>query len=255
MAQDMDYENGVRIESVESMERIACPEEPAEPEKKEERAKPKQTRKTAVRNVPMCIACVLFCLTLISIRLTSGLYAKYVSTGSGSDSARVISFGNLTLTETGDFTGGTATLIPGVNLTKQVQIGFTGSESATYVFVELDLASGASASWFRDNRAFSLCDSSDATRCFLSWSVESDWTYLPGTGAAGPYVFYRQLGTNTPLTNADVIADSGEITVSDAITKADLANLTGLSIDIRATVVQSGGFANAAAAWASVSAH
>lgn len=44
------------------------------------------------RNIPMYLAGVLFCLTVISICLISGLYAKYISRDSGSDSARVAAF-------------------------------------------------------------------------------------------------------------------------------------------------------------------
>ena len=43
-------------------------------------------------NIPMCAAFILFVLTLISMHLTSGLYARYTVTGSGSDSARVAKF-------------------------------------------------------------------------------------------------------------------------------------------------------------------
>lgn len=43
-------------------------------------------------NIPMCAAGVLLCLTLFSIHLTSGLYAKYTATATGSDSARVAKF-------------------------------------------------------------------------------------------------------------------------------------------------------------------
>lgn len=43
-------------------------------------------------NIPMVLACVLLCLTLISIHLTSGLYARYTTTATASDSARVARF-------------------------------------------------------------------------------------------------------------------------------------------------------------------
>lgn len=43
-------------------------------------------------NIPMCAALVLLCLTLISVHLTSGLYAKYTATATGSGSARVAKF-------------------------------------------------------------------------------------------------------------------------------------------------------------------
>lgn len=43
-------------------------------------------------NIPMCLAFILLCLTLMSIHLTSGLYARYTTTSTGSDSARVAKF-------------------------------------------------------------------------------------------------------------------------------------------------------------------
>jgi hypothetical protein len=43
-------------------------------------------------NIPMMLACVLLCLTLISMHLTGGLFARYVSTAESSDSARVAKF-------------------------------------------------------------------------------------------------------------------------------------------------------------------
>lgn len=43
-------------------------------------------------NISLLLAGILFCLTLISISLTSNLIAKYSTTASGSDSARVAKF-------------------------------------------------------------------------------------------------------------------------------------------------------------------
>lgn len=43
-------------------------------------------------NIPMCLAFILFVLTLISMHLTSGLYARYTATSTGSDGARVAKF-------------------------------------------------------------------------------------------------------------------------------------------------------------------
>ena len=43
-------------------------------------------------NIPMCAALILLLLTMISIHLTSGLYARYTVTATASDSARVARF-------------------------------------------------------------------------------------------------------------------------------------------------------------------
>lgn len=51
-------------------------------------------------NIPMCAAGVLLCLTLFSAHFTSGLYAKYTATATGSDSARVAKFEVVTTNDT-----------------------------------------------------------------------------------------------------------------------------------------------------------
>lgn len=43
-------------------------------------------------NIPMMLACVLLCLTLITTHLTGGLFARYTAKGEGGDSARVAKF-------------------------------------------------------------------------------------------------------------------------------------------------------------------
>ena len=50
-------------------------------------------RKASKINIPMFVACVLLCLTLMSLHLMGGIYARYVSVSEGSDSARVAKFG------------------------------------------------------------------------------------------------------------------------------------------------------------------
>lgn len=206
----------------------------------------KQTR-TAKVNIPMCIASFLFCLTLISIHLTSGLYAKYISSASGNDSARVIAFGDITLTENGDFyDSNKLMIIPGVNLTKKATVQFTGSEAATYVFVEVE----PSTSWqTTDNHTFSITLNN---KIVMQWSIAEGWDLLNTTN--GTYVYYCELAPNEILNDVDIIAENGKIMVSDRITKSEIASMTGISIKLRAAVVQSGGFADPEAAWNSVAA-
>lgn len=197
-------------------------------------------------NIPMCIAAVLFCLTLISIHLTGGLYAKYISSDSGNDSARVIKFGDITITETGDFyDDNKLMIIPGVDLKKKAVIDFKGSEAATYVFAEISPIGWSTT----DNVVFSLLSNGKTA---MQMSVADGWAFLKSDN--GTYVYYRELAPNTELNDVDVIANDGKITVSDQITKSEIASMIGISIKLRATVVQSGGFANPEAAWNSVAA-
>ena len=197
-------------------------------------------------NIPMCLAAILLCLTLISIHLTSGLYAKYISSASGNDSARVIKFGELTLTEEGDFyEGNKLMIIPGVALTKKATVSFSGSESATYVFVEITPSKWATT----DNKTFSLLSNGKTA---MQWNIAEGWLFLKSDN--GTYIYYRELTPNTELIATDIIAENGKIAVSNQITKSEIQVMTGISIKLRATVVQSGGFENPEAAWNSVAA-
>jgi hypothetical protein len=159
----------------------------------------------------------------------------------------VITFGDLTLTETGNFyEGNKLMIIPGVDLTKKAVVDFTGSEAATYVFVEVE----PSAIWqTTDNRTFSIKLNSKTA---MQWRVAADWNLL--LSQDGTYVYYRALAPNTVLNNADIIAENGKITVSNQITKSEIKGMTNISIKLRATVVQSGGFENPTAAWNSIAA-
>lgn len=197
-------------------------------------------------NIPMCIACILLCLTLFSFHLCGGLYARYVASASGQDLARVVKFGDLTFTETGDFyEDNKLMIIPGVDLTKKVTVSFSGSESATYVFVEI-MPTGWSTA---DNVTFSFLSNSKTA---MQWSVAYGWTFLKSDN--GTYIYYRELAPNTELVATDIIAENGKITVSNQITKSEIEAMMGVSIKLRATVVQSGGFENPEAAWNSVAA-
>ena len=201
---------------------------------------------TAKVNIPMCIASFLFCLTLISIHLTSGLYAKYINSDSGNDSARVIKFGELTISETGDFyQDNKLMIIPGVDLTKKTAVSFSGSESATYVFVEI-----IPAGWSTDDNAiFSLLSNGKKA---MQWKVANGWEFLKCDN--GNYIYFRALAPNQELVASDIIGENGKIAVSEQIDKSEIATMTDISIKLRATVVQSGGFESPEAAWNSVAA-
>ena len=194
------------------------------------------------------VAAGLFILTMITIYLLGGLFARYVSSGQGSDSARVATFGELTLTETGDFDGTEnkkGMIIPGVPITKDATVTFTGSEMATVVFVEVIVPEDT---WeTADNRVFSYGG--------LSWTVASGWEYLDSDQYAGNdrYVFYKKLEPNTELNNEKIVKD-GEISVSEEIIKAAIAGLANGDLTFRASVIQTGGFKTVGEAWAATAA-
>ena len=194
------------------------------------------------------VAAGLVILTIISLYLLSGLFARYVSSDQGSDSARVATFGNLTLTETGDFDGTDSKkgmIIPGVPLTKNATVTFTGSEMATVVFVEVIVPKDT---WeTADNSAFSYGG--------MSWSVASGWEYLTKDLYDGKdrYVFFKILEPNTQLSGEEIVKD-GVISVSEEITKANIGSLGNADLTFRASVIQAGGFKTVEEAWGAMAA-
>lgn len=201
-------------------------------------------KKTARVNIPMCMACALFCLVLISFHLTSGLYARYSDRSNGADTAGVMSFGILTLIETGDFEEDEMLMIiPGVDLTKKAVISFDGSESTSYIFAEII----PSAEWqTADNMEFYITSGS---KTLMKWSVKDTWNFLQEKD--GAYIYYQELSPNMSLAE-DVIADGGNITVSDQINKDEIQDMTDISIKLRAAVIQSNGFEGPTDAWSSL---
>ena len=194
------------------------------------------------------VAAGLFILTMISLYLLSGLFARYVTAGQGTDSARVATFGELTLTETGDFDGTDSKkgmIIPGVPLKKDATVTFTGSEMATVVFVEVIVPENT---WeMANNREFSYGG--------LSWSVASGWDYLTSDlyGGKTRHVFFKTLEPNTQL-NGEKIVKDGEISVSDEITKTAITGLANGDLAFRASVIQAGGFKTVQEAWTAMAA-
>ena len=121
-------------------------------------ARQKKRAKSPV-NIPIILAAILLCLTLISIRLAGGIVARYTTTTNSGDSARVIKFGDISLTLTG---GNTQYIIPGMPLNWNASVSFEGSESATYVFVEVTGVHSASSN------TVTLCFGFNITACHIN---------------------------------------------------------------------------------------
>lgn len=196
-------------------------------------------------SVPMWIACILLLLVLLTVYLSKDIYARYGSGDRSGMHARVVGFGSLTLTEEGDFAPGRpAMILPGANLTKRATVDFEGGEVSSIVFVELAL----SAQWSTTDQRTFVAKSGEKT--LLSFAVASNWQYLTKT-SGGTYVFYQLLDANEEL-HAEILANEGQITVSTSILKTEMDALADAFINLRATAVQSNGFASVNEAWTSV---
>lgn len=172
----------------------------------------------------------LLYLAVATFALTGVTFSRYVASAHSQDGARVITFGDLTVSDSGS-----AQVQPGVAAKKDLTVRFEGSEAAVYVFVEVQ------GGWTRgaDNRTYTYGGGS------LSWRVADGWTHLRDN------VYYRELAPNTAL-DAGLI-DGGTVDVSEDMTRTQLEKLSkALSIRVQASAVQREGGDTAETAWARV---
>ena len=169
----------------------------------------------------------LLYLAVATFALTGVTFSRYVASAHSQDEGRVITFGDLTVTDSGS-----AQVQPGVAAQKDLTVHFDGSEAATYVFVELqgsDWTLGADGIYH---------DAAD----LMTWRVADGWTHLQDN------VYYRELAPNTVL-DAGLIA-GGTVDVSENMTRTELQAAAGkLHIRVRAAAVQREGGDTAQIAW------
>lgn len=169
----------------------------------------------------------LLYLAVVTFALTGVTFSRYVASAHSQDEGRVITFGDLTVTDSGS-----VQVQPGVPTQKNLTVRFDGSEAAVYVFAEVQ------DGWTRgaDNRTYTYGADS------LSWRVADGWTHLQDN------VYYRELAPNTAL-DAGLIA-GGTVDVSEDMTRTELEKLPkALSIHVKAAAVQREGGDTAQIAW------
>lgn len=172
----------------------------------------------------------LLYLAVATFALTGVTFSRYVASAHSQDEGRVITFGDLTVTDSGS-----VQVQPGVAAKKDLTVHFDGSEAAVYVFAEVQ------GGWTRgaDNRTYTYGAGS------LSWRVADGWTHLRDN------VYYRELAPNTAL-DAGLI-DGGAVNVSEDMTRTELQAAAGtLHIRVQAAAVQREGGDTAETAWARV---
>lgn len=171
----------------------------------------------------------LLYLAVATFALTGVTFSRYVASAHSQDEARVITFGDLTVTDSG-----VTQVQPGVAARKDLTVRFGGSEAAVYVFAEVQ------GGWTRGADGIYH----DATG-LMAWRVADDWTHLRDN------VYYRELAPNTVL-DAGLIA-GGTVDVSEDMTRTQMQAAAGkLHIRVKAAAVQREGGDTAETAWARV---
>ena len=171
----------------------------------------------------------LLYLAVVTFALTGVTFSRYVASAHSQDEGRVITFGDLTVTDSGS-----VQVQPGVAAEKDLTVHFDGSEAAVYVFAEVQ------GGWTLGTDGIYH----DAAG-LMTWRVADGWTHLQDN------VYYRELAPNTALTAG--LIDDGAVNVSENMTCTELEKLSkALSIRVRAAAVQREGGDTAETAWARV---
>lgn len=209
------------------------------------RKEKQKNRKAVPYNIPMVMACVLFCCTLVSMHFTGGLYARYTATDTSADGARAATFGQLELVQTVNGTEVGASneimVVPKVTIDRDVYLTFTGSETDTYIFVAVK-----PTNWSVYDKAGKTNAVYSVGTDILKTTVEDDWTYL--TTSDGEYVYYIYLDSNNVWDKANGTQKyfMQDIEVSNFMPLGTVSTtVESAKMDFRAVVVQAGGFTGA----------
>lgn len=168
----------------------------------------------------------LLYLAVATFALTGVTFSRYVASAHSQDEGRVITFGDLTVTDSGS-----VQVQPGVAAQKDLTVRFDGSEAAVYVFAEVQGGWTLGADGIYHDAAG-----------LMTWRVADGWTHLQDN------VYYRELAPNTAL-DAGLIA-GGAVNVSENMTRTELEELSkALSLHVQAAAVQREGGDTAQIAW------
>lgn len=139
---------------------------------------------------------------------------------------------NITLTETKP-ANQQAKIIPGVDIEKDPKVTVKAGSEACWLFVKVE----EEGTFVADKVTYSVAD---------GWT-QGDDTDIPAN------VYYREVGAVTADTDFYVL-NGNKVTVSNSLTKEDIANITQPKLTFTAYAVQKDGMADAAAAWAAANA-
>lgn len=188
---------------------------------------------------------VLLLTMVLLVGFAVGGTIAYLITSTGPIQNTFVSgnIGTLTLAETAEnpsLTNGKFVIVPGKGLTHAPAVTYTAPTEnnigEVYIFITV---SGGSWTYNSETNKFTADE--------LSWTVDSNWSYLKKDGS--DYVFYR---TTSGTLSAPIISGS-TITVNTTIqegTDMDAAVAAADGLTFKAYAIQAEGFDDATAAWA-----
>ncbi|MBR4289257.1 MAG: hypothetical protein IKT52_01285 [Oscillospiraceae bacterium] len=189
------------------------------------------------KNVSMKVVVLLLAVVLLIGCVAGGTLAYLMAKSSTVTNTFVAGeIGTLSLAET---TGDSYIVTPGVDITKDPVVTFSGNNVAAYIFVKVE-----ARGWTESKGTFSIGDNQE-----MKWTVADSWTKLENV----PGVYYREVVVDTDTANTAEtekygIINGNTITVSSQITKDNISNYT-MGLTFTAYAIQKDGFNSAADAW------
>lgn len=187
---------------------------------------------------------LLLYVLLISVMVMGVTFSKYVTVSYSGDAARVARFGDLYITENGEAYEANKDykVVPGVNLTRDIVLHFEKSEVACYVFFQVDAES------FTKNGKNYIYGSGENSISFRVTELGTRWSSFDLED--GKTIYYTVVEPNESISQP-IIANRGAIIVNKALSIEALEK-PDISIKVKATAVQYGGFTDAKAAYSAI---
>ena len=213
----------------------------------------KYANKNAARKSSKKLAVLLLALVLL-IGATIGGTLAYLTdvTDAKTNTFVVGNVGDLDLVESPtDYayktTAGEYIIIPGVDITKDPTVTFSGNNIAAYVFVKVE----ATGWTFAEKEGVYTYTKTDDENGKMEWTVATGWNAVSGNSG----VYYREVAANAAAGEWPVI-NGNLIDVNEHITNDTIGDYAS-SLVFTAYAIQKDGFAGetdpVAAAWSAVS--
>ena len=163
-------------------------------------------------------------------------FSRYISSTVSENYARVISFGELYITNgTNSYQNENIKIIPGAEIKKNPMINFDVNEVQSCVFLKID-----SSYWIYDSidRSFSYISNN---KKIITWNICKEWNYLKNDETSN--VFYIFVQPNTKLSQS--VINSSTIYISQEIKNSDIQSVSeSLNLKFDAFAIQCSNFEN-----------
>ena len=151
---------------------------------------------------------VTLALVLITTFMVSGVFARYKSIAGANEEARVAKFGNLNLYEydsSGNIISSGLTnqleeiiIYPGIDINKKLEISYTGTEVATYVFFVIN-TEGWQLTNDEEIGKYVMSLNNEKDEYIAKWTIQNNFQHLESLSSENRNIFYYLAPPNSNL--------------------------------------------------------